>query len=489
MDVRLIADPTTLDPQSASNVGSLGVANYLYDTPVALREGKIVPSVASSWKVATTSIEMTIRKDVTCSDGSKLTVKDVADSIKRLKSPTVTSRMNVFGNVKDFTVAADEAASTVSVKVSQPYGDLLQGMSQMFIICRKGLDDPSSLAKTTDGTGPYRLAQSVPGDHYTLERRAGYTWGPGAAAGGSVKPPAKLVLHVIADDATAVNSFETGGLDLTDAQGQTATRLKNSPNATQKKTSQVDNYTMYLNEGSGRVTSDVNLRRALFAGLDRASLATSVIGPGATVPKTLVLPRGLCYQPDKVGTAMPAYDLNAARRYAEAGGYTSSGGKLMKDGKQVSITVLIPSLFGPNIADFLISSWGKLGVAVKPVVKPGADTVRIVSTPKSDWDVYVAGGFNNSPSQLLATFGSQAPPQGRNNGSVHNAEFLKRADKASAQITTSACDDWSAAEQALYEQADIIPWGAVNVTWFGHDVQFSPYLLSAVYPDGLGFKK
>jgi peptide/nickel transport system substrate-binding protein len=428
------------------------------------------------------SLKLWIRPDVTCSDGSRLTAAEVADSILRMKDPATKApnTVSVFGSPTGFDAKASRADNTVTVTLERPYGDLLYGMTKVPVICRAGLRDPSLLARQTLGSGPYVLQDAVAGDRYTYVAHKGYRWGPAA---GEARPD-KLIFDVIEAETTATNQFLTGGLDLTMAQGPDRARLDRSPQATAKHEAVNQQYTMYLNHRPSRITADVNVRRALVAGLDLADMATTVGGPNAQVPRTIVNPGGLCYQPDAVGSAMIPFDLRAAARYAASAGYQLQGGKLVKDGKQLTIKVLIPNLFGPRVGDFLISEWGKAGVKADVLVEPTAQVVQTVSSEGSDWDVVLTGSGDYSPAWLLPMAGPP-PPNGGNISAVRNPAFLRAASAASAKLTQDACADWATAERALYEAADFIPWSTITVGWYGHNVKFTPEGLTSVYPDGL----
>lgn len=487
LNVRLFFAPATLDPQAASDIAARALASYAYDTPVALRKGKIVPELASKWKVTATGAKLWIRNDARCSDGSKLGAAEVAASIGRMANPATQAPLvvTIFGASTGFSAHANRSANTVTIKLAHPYGDLLTGLTNLYVICRAGLNSPSELKTKTFGSGPYVLSEAVANDHYTYVAHKGYKWGPGGQLNSGSGWPDKVVFHVIADETTATNLFLTGGLDLTMAQGPDVARLLAAPQANVKHSAVVDIYTIYMNHLPTRVTGDVNVRRALAAGLDRSDFAKAILGPSGQAPGTMVRPDGVCYDPKAVASSHIPFSISKAQAYAEAAGYQLQGGKLMKNGNQLTIKVLIPNVFGSAAGDYLVSTWGKVGINVIPLVEPVAQAVGAAYTPGADWDLFMAGGVGFSPPAVLGAFSSPAPPRGNNVGSVDNVTYNTIASKASAQVTQSVCGQWAQAERALNESADMIPWAQARASWFGHDVSFSPWLLSAVYPDSL----
>lgn len=474
----------TLDPQTWSDGSAQVLAAYAYDAPVALRDGRFVPQLASRWDVTPTSARLTIRDDVTCSDRSRLTAAEVADSINRMKDPRTPApnASAVFGSADGFDAQADAGGNTVTVTLREPFGDLLYGLTQVNVICRAGLDDPAELRRRTFGSGPFVLASTVSGDSYTYRAHEGYRWGPDGDQA-SDRVPSRLTFKVLESETTATNSFLTGGLDLTIAQGPDKKRLENAPQTTEQKTVVSGAYTMYFNHADGRPTANVDVRRLLYAGLDRQGLATTTLGAGARVPETILNPNAQCYQPDVVGSAIISPSASAVEEYARAAGYERVDGRLMKDGQQLTLRVLVPDLFGANVADYLVSDWGEAGIEVDASVMPSDQVVKTVSTPGGDWDVVATGIDGDTPARLLGAFGAPPPPNGPNFSGVDNPQFMRLAGAARARLTADACDLWADAERALFEQADFMPWVVFEAAWYGHDVAFEPWTLQGVYPD------
>src|SRR5262245_43830460 len=85
MTLRLTADWDTLDPALTKSTIGYQMAFMAYDRVVALdKDGKVIPALARSWTQSADTVKLTLRSDVTCSDGTKLTPTAVANSLKRL---------------------------------------------------------------------------------------------------------------------------------------------------------------------------------------------------------------------------------------------------------------------------------------------------------------------------------------------------------------------------------------------------------------------
>jgi ABC-type transport system substrate-binding protein len=122
----------------------------------------------------------------------------------------------------------------------------------------------------------------------------------------------------------------------------------------------------------------------------------------------------------------------------------------MKNGQQLKLTVIIPNVFGNGAGDFLVSAWGKLGIKVNAVTEPVAQAVQTFVTPGSDWDVFLAGGGDYSPT-VMATLALPGPP---NFSRVQNAAFDQLESQAAAQPTQTSCTLWNSAEEELYKAGD-----------------------------------
>ena len=92
------ADPGNLDPHFTSLASALATDRFLYDSLVNIDEnGKMVAGLADKWEGTTTSATYTLRKGITCADGTPLTATQVAANITFVGNPkNASSRIGVF---------------------------------------------------------------------------------------------------------------------------------------------------------------------------------------------------------------------------------------------------------------------------------------------------------------------------------------------------------------------------------------------------------
>jgi len=90
----------------------------------------VILYLATSWRVTPGSATLTLRKDVTCSDGTPVTASVVAASLRRLGAPETRApyAVRTFG-VGGYTVTADDAGGTVTVTLNRPFSDVLLGLA------------------------------------------------------------------------------------------------------------------------------------------------------------------------------------------------------------------------------------------------------------------------------------------------------------------------------------------------------------------------
>jgi peptide/nickel transport system substrate-binding protein len=452
------ADPGSLDPQGGAGSSLIQMNAFAYDALVALSpKGDIEPQLASAWTVNGTSASFTIKSGVTCADGTAFTAQTVVDNITYVENPA--SKSPLLGAFIPAGVTATASGSTVQLTLAKPSPFLLSSLSNLPMVCAKGMADRSTLKGGSDGTGPYVLSQATPGDQYVYTVRKGYSWGPNGATTAAAGTPAKIVVKVITNETTAANELLAGQVNAAQIVGTDRTRLKGA-GISSSSTPLVLGEQWY-NEGSGHVTSDPQVRLALTEALDLAQLQkvlTSNLGGPAT--QLAVLPPAGC-QGNSVQGNVPATNVADAKSILAAAGWTAGpDGVLAKDGKKLSLTMLYDSALGTGAAaatELLASQWKAIGVQVTTKAQP-VTAMQAAMFGTGDWDVVWEALNVNTPDQLVAFLSGPAAPNGTNFAGIDNATYTADATKAMAESGADGCDDWKAAEAALFKAADIVPF-------------------------------
>ena len=212
----LKGDPGKLDPQSSASSQLFTVNQLGYDNLVAVdaKSGEIQSQLATEWKVDGTTVTLTLADGVTCSDGSDFTATTVADNIAYVERPEEQEPLprHVPAGGCD-----REGRRRRRHRDDHAGRSPRRSCSTASPACRwsatSGMEDRTSLADRTDGTGPYELTEAVPGDHYTYEIRDGYTWGPNGATTAEKGMPDTVVMKVVENEGTAANLLVSGEIN------------------------------------------------------------------------------------------------------------------------------------------------------------------------------------------------------------------------------------------------------------------------------------
>ncbi|MFI6393998.1 ABC transporter substrate-binding protein [Nonomuraea sp. NPDC050547] len=451
------ADPGVLDPATAVLSVTNTVLGFAYDTLVSTdREGRTVPGLAEKWEVKPDSVTFTLRKDITCSDGSKLTAADVAQNVNHIADPATKSPVYGVLLPPGMKATSDDAAGTVTFSTDKPFAFILQSARDLYIVCGKAVKDRSLIARATSGSGPYVLSESMPSDHYTFTRRKDYKWAPGGASTEGM--PDKVVLKIVPNEQTSANLLISGGLNAAVFYGADRTRLEATPGLL-KKTPMAGNGQFFYHQGEDRPTKDPAVRKALTQALNLKELA-GIASSGTGRPAT-----GLVMEPrpckgDTVTGHVPAFDAAAAAAGLEAAGWKPGpDGIRVKDGKRLTLRYLYGTTRGAGVqaaAEYVAAAWKSAGAEVK--LNGVLDTKMSESlNATQDWDVVWLPIGVFLPSQLEGFLSGPAAPKGANFAHLDNARYSELIAQAKLKPGEEGCKLWLEAETALFGNSDLVP--------------------------------
>ena len=448
------SDPGNLDPSTTPSSVARSVLGLAYDTLVYQKaDGTFVSGLAQKWESTATTASFTLRKNVTCSDGSKLTATDVADNITYIANPKNASPLlNVLVR-EGTTVKADDTAGTVTVTAPSANGFLLTELSGVFIICRSGLADHKSIATKTAGTGPWVLGSSVANSSYDFTPRKGYDWGPDGTKLEGKGVPDKVRVRVISNVSTTANLLLNGTVNMGGVTGTDTARLASL------KLPTIDSIDtsgeIWFNQTAGRVAADPAVREALITGVDRTALGRIATGNNAQQPTSYItLEPNPCQSNAPLRDALPEVDVAKAEQLLDNAGWeTGSDGIRVKDGKRLSLSFIYDrkgSDARQSGTEYLLAQWKKLGVDVTLRTLPEAQ-LNEVFFQTGAWDAAFSSFTFNLPSQMAAFVSGAVTPNGANFPHIENAAYDAAVKAATPQVGTASCGDWAKAEQALAE--------------------------------------
>ncbi|MGW3957655.1 ABC transporter substrate-binding protein [Streptomyces sp. NPDC004752] len=467
-------DPGSLDPQRTLASDNIRVAALAYDTPVILNDEKqLEPGILTKWEdTSPTTWLLTVRSGVSCSDGSAMNARTVADNLNYVADAKNANPYAGSAVPSGSIATADESANTVTVKIPHPASFFMQGLSSLPLVCEKGLADRSALASGSHGSGPYVVSGVAPGDHIEYTLRRGYTWGPAKGPDTAAAAlPAKIVVKVISSATTTANLLVGGQLNAATVLGTDQVRLKE--NKLFSAGSNIPSSQLWFNHAPGLPTADLTVRKALAMALDTKQLAVATTA-GLGKPATGQMGTPKVCPGDTVTGNQPEFDLAKAKAVLTADGWTTAGGTLSKGGKNLTITLAYSSEQAPasSAAQLIAADWKRLGVDVKLAGRSSQQNTSGLMGGTFSWDAALFGLGGQTPAQFVAWNSGPGAPKGSNFSSIDNPEYNSLVAKASAQAGTKSCAGWNAAEVTLFKNVDKVMTGQQPQLTYGKGATF-----------------
>ncbi|ROQ64816.1 peptide/nickel transport system substrate-binding protein [Rathayibacter sp. PhB152] len=445
--------PSTFDPAKASADADVTVARLGFDT--LLRQGETegyIGGLATEWNaVSASEYTFTLRDGATCADGTAITPTVVADSFTYLTglddSGALTWKNQAFGSGEP-TFTPDDAAGTLTISLSQPYSQLLGGVTRpgTGIICPAGLADTEGLAAgTVDGawSGPYMLSNLSAGVSAAYTLRDDYdAWPDWQDVEGE---PAKTInLTVQSDSNTSANLLESGVVDLARFYDSNALRFEDDPAYT-TVTFASSAYNLVFNEapGSGSIfEGKEDLRAAVAQAIDTQGFNSAGLD-GLGVPQ---------YTVNAASYRCALDDESLVQTYDPAAATPELTGQ--------SIRLLMMSNWDPA-ADYLAESLRAAGATVTVSALDPADWSKAMRTEPATWDVAIAAE-NAGPGLIHTTIARYLGPTyadgGTNVSSSDNPEGVAYYEAAmAASDTETQCENLLAAQKTILERVDMTP--------------------------------
>ncbi|MDE2950879.1 MAG: ABC transporter substrate-binding protein [Chloroflexota bacterium] len=218
--IAINGEPGSMDPSQVG--GTTGGSNFriMMHTFATLYElgqasGAIDPYLAHSFTVSDDGTEWTfhMHEGLTCDDGEPLTAEDAAYSFNRMADPANGFTGNSAGFVvasTGFVEARADSELDVTIVARKPQNRAMRlGLySEVLVHCKDSYEAMSfeEAARNVVGSGPYSLAEWVPGEYMSLKAVKGFGLRPQGFE--------NLVWRFIPEPSTAVAEVITGNVDI-----------------------------------------------------------------------------------------------------------------------------------------------------------------------------------------------------------------------------------------------------------------------------------
>lgn len=425
LNVAFGADMQVPDPDIFYEIEGNAVVTSVYEGLVKYDNNstKILPALATSWTVSPDGLTYTfaLRPGVTFHDGTPFNSAAAKFSFQR-RTGVNSAPAYMLADVKSmdtpdpltFVVHLGQPVSAFMDYLAAPYSPKM--VSPTAVAAHEAGGSPGDWAqeylKTNDvGTGPYQIAQFVPGSHYTLQGAPGY-WG--------TKPYYSTVnITIVPDPTTQQVELQNGQLTMSlhGFSANAAASFKTNNNFQVLQFPDQLKAMLAVNPTLG-VFQDPAVRQALRSAIDKKAIVSAVYGNELAAVSTQAYPRGEF--PPGQAVDDPTYDpskLKAALAKA-------TGDKTIN---------LVYSSDDPNnqrVAEFVQTQLQADGLQITTRGVPIAQVFNYASTPASQVPnllVWTVNPDDAHPDSWVRIFSNTTGSLNELHGSVPAADTLMDA--------------------------------------------------------------
>ena len=282
--IDLVNEPSSLDPQGQWNPDSYYVYRNIFDNVVTRdNDGKIVPQIATSWKLLSDNeVEFQLRDDVTFHDGTPLTADDVVYSVKRITDPEFASpQLGQFNKIVGAKATGDH---TVVLTTDGPYPVLLAQLVKLSIVPKHVVEsvgnDEFNLHPV--GSGPYKFEEWQRGVSVTLKRNDEY-WGDKGQF-------ETAVFRAVPDASTRIADLEAGTVDLVVSLDSDQAKQLESASGVKPLIVRTERVAYLGINTTQPPFNDLGLRQAVAYAIDKDGITQGILSGGEKVVGELVAP-------------------------------------------------------------------------------------------------------------------------------------------------------------------------------------------------------
>ena len=406
-------------------------------------QGKLVPGLAERWTVSPDGkvYTITLRPNLTFSDGSPLRAEDVAFTLTVLHDPkydgdTDISLANVEGGAAYKAGKAQSVSGlkvidplTLQVTTTQPGATTLAKIGGPVLskaYYGKGyqpgnLDALRALHGKPLGNGPYVYEKYIPGQEIRFHANTHFYRGT---------PPTPRFIYRVTNPSTNFQLFQTGETDY-DAFTSRPDDIE------QLKMLGFANINLYGSSDYSKVEfnlkrpalQDAKVRKALIYGLDRQKLVDVVYQGYASVAIEPIAPISWAYNPEGVNPYK--YDPAQAKTLLdEAGWKPGPDGIRVKDGKRLELSLLVSKkVLNDALVPIAKENYQQIGVLLKPQVVDFNALMAARKAGNYDLASFSTSTLNDPHDGVWDYFSSEAAIQG-----YHNAEVDKLITEGNATL-------------------------------------------------------
>jgi len=452
----LAVEPDSIDPHVHNFGGNKAFMPNLFETLTVIdANGRLAPGLATAWTLENdTTWDITLRPDVTFSDGGAFTAEDVAFSLNRVSAvPTTVANFSEY--VKGIASIEVTGPRHLRLTTHGPFPLLPEYMASVGIVSRAqgenaGTADFNS-GPAAIGTGPYRLISWARGDRLVMQRNEHY-WGSKPAwdtvTFRYVKNASTRLATLLAGDADLIDTVSVQDIDRLRADKRFVVVSGLSADIVGFVFDKREQPSPKITGNDGQPLPanpfhDIRVREAVDLAVDRDAIRDRVMNGQAAPDNQLMRPGQYGYDPNLPPVR---YDPNEAKRLLTEAGYPT-GFHLMVDCQNDRF------VNDATICQTIAQMLTHVGIATTPEVMPHA--VWVPRANKKEFSFFTTFWTFDTPEPsivLISQFETADATRGRgafNRGSYGNPEFDTVLDQA---LTTM---DRASREKLLIQATDI----------------------------------
>ncbi|WP_435656607.1 ABC transporter substrate-binding protein [Brucella pituitosa] len=307
--------------------------------------GEVVPWLATEWSYedAGRKLILTLRKDVTFSNGEKLDAAAVKANLDKLwefaQAGQASQALSYLSGYEGSVVIADDK---VAVSFKEAKAGFLQALTEKTLAPLA----PETLSKSAEercagaliGTGPFLISNVIKNDRIELKRRDDYNWPSRNAIHNGPAYLETISIRTVAEGSVRVGALLSGQAQIIDEPPtDDLDRIKAQGAKIVARTAGGVGITLYPNIAQSALSEEA-VRRALQKGIDRKEIVDALYSEYDT-PSTSILSSTVPGQVD-LGPLLK-YDPDEASAILEKAGWVKgTDGVRVKDGNRLAIEVL-----------------------------------------------------------------------------------------------------------------------------------------------------
>ncbi|MFE5407610.1 ABC transporter substrate-binding protein [Microbacterium sp. NPDC056569] len=361
-------EPTSFDPAAAQEGNYLPYYQAVYDTLI-LREadGSLAPMLATewSWNEDLTILTLTLRDDVTFSDGAVFDAEAAKANIEHFIATPGPSANQAS------SIASVEAVDATTLEISLDAPDPALEFSLANALGLMGSPDAlgtDTIAAEPVGSGPYTLdtAETLVGSEYTYVRNEDY-WG-------EALPFDEIKFMVLTDETARVNALRSGQIDAgVFTAPATFQELEAAGLTVQSQTVDWSGFVYFDRTGAlNPAFEDERVREAITLSIDKEALVEQVALGRGELTSQIFPTSSLSYNEAFDDDANFAYDPEKAKELLAEAGY--------EDG--LTIDMPISPVFDPAIYTAIEQNLSDVGITMERVEYGPGQTLPAVFSGK-----------------------------------------------------------------------------------------------------------